>query len=285
MTIRPHVSFSTLAFLLLTACGSDEIATNTPPADLTCFPPPEIIPGESGPPEWWGVVTGRKDDPRWQGALSISYENNHGRFRALRANEGGTEYLYLNWEIIADGGGGSEDYIYFGFVDPQLTTGNIFRITVPTNTGIGTVDKQLIQPGQVQLRSKPATGVAWSAFEVTTAGTAPWIQETGRYWIECSTECSSYNVQLRIPVSSIATITDISTGMNIPDVVLFWYDIQVLNPGTPPVTAHHSFPYGRPYSVADFLNFDYPASSDWEEVRIKSTTPCKRVDISDLGHS
>ena len=246
-----------------------------PPPGPACLPPPAGVPGESGPPNWWDVTNGREDDPRWRGSSAVGHESDHGRFLGLYANDGGQDYLYLSWEIRADGGGTAEDYIYFGFVDPGTTTGVAFRITVPTDTGTGTVDKVPIQPSQVQMRSKNATGVAWSAFSVLSAGDAPWIENTGRYWVDCGAACDTYHVQVRVPISATATTTDVSTGVNVPDNFSFWYDMQVSNPGIPPTVVHHAFPEGEAFSVANFGNSGYPGAGDWREVQIKSTTGCE----------
>lgn len=242
-------------------------------AASVCIPDAIGVPGEPGPPEWWGVITGRKDDPRWCGSMGIGHALNRGRFRALYAREGGADYLYLNWEIRGDAGGIGQEFVHFGFVDPISTTGHAFRIAIPTPTATP-ADKEPIVPSLVQWRTKLATGVAWSAFQVTDGSTAPWIQDTGRYWVSCSGNCDSFTVQLRIPIDSTATLLDISSGLPLPDNFLFWYDMMVTPNGAPPVTVHHAFPEGHPFSVANFTNPAYPSASDWAETKIKSAVDC-----------
>ncbi len=259
-----------LAFAILVASTGVVVSAG---AASVCVPSAVGVPGEPGPPEWWGVVTGRKDDPRWCGSMGVGHALDRGRFRALYAQEGGADYLYLSWEIRGDAGGIGQEFIHFGFVDPASTTGHAFRVTVPTRTGVP-AEKEPIVPSQVQWRKKVATGVAWSALQVTDASTAPWIQDTGRYWVSCSGNCESFTVQLRIPIDPTATLLDISGGLPLPDDFLFWYDMMVTPVATPPVTVHHTFPEGHPYSVANFLNPAYPSVPDWAETKIKSAVDC-----------
>jgi FlgD Ig-like domain len=248
------------------------VATTVGAASV-CIPGAIGVPGEPGPPEWWGVVTGRKDDPRWCGSMGVGHAMDRGRFRALYAQEGGADYLYLNWEIRGDAGGIGQEFIHFGFVDPVSTTGHAFRIAIPTPTATPT-DRAPIVPGQVQWRKKLATGVVWSAPQVTDAFTAPWFQDTGRYWVSCSGNCDSFTVQLRIPIDSTATLLDISGGLPLPDNFLFWYDMMVTPNGAPPITVHHTFPEGHPFSVGNFTNPAYPSASDWAETKIMSAVDC-----------
>ena len=238
-----------------------------------CIPTAIGVPGEPGPPEWWGVVTGRKDDPRWRGSMGVGHAMDRGRFRALYAQENGTDYLYLNWEIRGDAGGVGQEFIHFGFVDPVTTTGHAFTITIPTPTATP-ADQAPIIPSQVQWRKKLATGVAWSALQLTDASTAPWFQNTGRYWVDCSGNCDSFTVQLRIPIDPAATVLDISGGLPLPDNFLFWYDMTVTPNGAPPVTVHHTFPEGHPFSAGNFTNPAYPSASDWAQTKIKSAVDC-----------
>ncbi len=249
-----------------------------------CVPMPAGIPGEAGPPEWWGVVTGQREDPRWCGALGVGHVEDRGRFQMLTANDAGTDHLYLSWEIRAAGGGGAADILYFGFVDPGFGVGTAFKITVPTDTGVGTIAKVPIASGQVQWRAKLASGVAWGAWSVSNAGTAPWMQDTGRYWVDCSGNCDTYTVMVRIPIDANAAPNDFDLGLNIANDTLFWYDIQVLQPGLPPTTAHHALPEGHAFSVANFGNPAYPSNSDWAVLQL-SGAGCETgvaVDTNDV---
>ena len=244
------------------------LACPTVRAAPLCLPGPVAIPGEIGAPDWWNVISGRRDDPRWCGAMGVGHDANRGRFQAIQANNSGTDYLYLSWEIRGDGGGGAQDLLYFGFLDPGSNTGTAFRLTIPTDTGVGTVAKQVVDAGQVQWRAKLASGVAWGAWAVSDPTTAPWMQSTGRYWVDCSAACSTYTVMVRVPIDTNATPNDFDLGLNIPSSFLLWYDIQVLQPGAPPTTDHHTLPEGHPFSVANFGNPAYPSSSQWAEVQL-----------------
>ena len=270
MLTRLSAGMFLLASAILVAFADGVVSVR---AASVCVPTAAGVPGEPGPPEWWGVVTGRKDDPRWCGSAGVGHALDRGRFRMLHAQEGGTDYLYLNWEIRGDAGGIGEEFLHFGFVDPATTTGHAFRISIPTPTSTP-ADKEPIVPGQVQWRKKLATGVAWSALQVTDASTAPWIQDTGRYWVSCSGNCESFTVQLRVPLDPAATLLDISSGLPLPDDFLFWYDMLVTPVATPPVTVHHTFPEGHPFSIANFLNSAYPSALDWAETKIKSAVDC-----------
>ena len=264
------------AVLLLVASavpGGLVVAVPAVQADSVCIPSAEGVPGEPGPPDWWSVVTGRKDDPRWCGATGVGHALNQGRFLALHSQDAGQDYLFLRWEIRGGTGGTAEDHLHFGFVDPVTVTGNAFRITIPTEPGFP-VDQQPIAPTQVQWRRKLATGVAWSPLQITDSSTAPWLQATGRYWVACPGVCDSFVVQLRIPIDPTATPDDIDGGLPLSDVFLFWYDMMVSSNTVPPVVAHHTFPEGHPYSIANFLDPSYPSPVDWTEAKILSTIDC-----------
>ncbi len=220
------------------------LCASAPVGAQTCFQRVGGVPGAYGqPPDWWSVgatplgsMTGRfVDDPRWQGATSVSHISDTGRFRALvETTSGGQRAFVLSFRVKADPAGAA-DRLYVGFWDESSNQGNVFRleklIATATAVGGGTYAGGAFN-GRFFHRTDPAnnTWLLNNAGGLVVPPLPTWLKNDTRIDVFCpSGPCDEWAVRMRIPIDAAAVVnSDDPTGVKITTggVFRFWYQIQ-----------------------------------------------------------
>ncbi|HXA86002.1 MAG TPA: hypothetical protein VNZ47_13050 [Candidatus Dormibacteraeota bacterium] len=236
-------------------------------AQVACIPPPtNRTPGLPGPPDWLGTInppvkTGL-DDPRWDGAGSLTWANgtsgDTAQFQAI--SSGGK--LFLSWLVkLPPQSPSNANVVYVGFTQAAGAPAN-FAMAINLSSTTPQSD---------------GTDYSLGAFSVdnagvpTTLGSIPaWMNNT-RVWITNS----NFAVQMIVPISAAG----ISTGVNLGTDFKMWFEMQeALPPATPATVWDAVFPDGRggtPVATdvtQPGFTVQYPAPSTWASFH-QSTGP------------
>jgi hypothetical protein len=235
-----------------------------------CIPPPtNRVPGQPGPPNWLAglpdtnaPVRTEFDDPRWDGAGSLTWANgtsgDTARFRAIKA--GNT--LFLSWLVqLSPQSPSNANVVYLGFTQAGGS---------PTNVGM-TINLSTLTPGTDTSDFNPAAFSVDNSGNPTALGsTPPWMNNT-RVWITLS----NFGVEMAIPISAAG----INSGVNISTDFKMWFEMQeALPPATPATVWDAIFPDGRggTQTATDVVSSGFatvfPAPSTWASVHF-STGP------------
>lgn len=215
-----------------------------PAAAQTCFQRAGGVPGAySQPPDWWspgatplGSATGSfVDDPRWQGATSVSHIGDAGRFRALVQTVGTQKFLVLSFRVKADASGNG-DRLYLGFWDETSNSGNVFRLQKNIGGSPTPVAGQSYADGAFSGRFYHRTDATSNTWLLNNQGglTPPplpdWLKNDTRVDVFCPMgTCSEWAIRMRIPIDPAADVaSDNPTGVKITPggTFRFWYQIQ-----------------------------------------------------------
>lgn len=282
---RSRLYLISLCLTLIIACGGGGGGTPPDPpiqARGNCIPEAMGVPGQPGPPAWWGGGSGSTSDPRWMGALSNGHVNNDAQMRVLRYVNGDRKYLVLSWEVKNDGGpaNSGEDLLYVGFWDSEASRGNIIRITRTTTTSV--TDGVFISSftAETWYRDDTTAG-AW--FFISRIPAAPdWLQTDTLLDATCTvgpaSVCGRWAIRMRIPIDNGSSVSDPIAGLPLPDTFRMWYQLNVEKFDTGALAlVNHKWP-ATAVSVADFpvLTFPDPTAEDqWNNLDATSgVTSC-----------
>jgi len=248
--------------LAVATCGnnSDNNIDDPRLAAGICIPDATGVPGQPGPPAWWGGGTGATDDPRWLGALATGHTSNAARMRALRYVDGTQKYLVLSWNINSDTGPSTagNDFMYVGFWDPATASGNIIRVTRTASTSV--TDGTFGNAGFVaeMFYRDNSTAGAWQLLATIPAAPA-WLQTDSLLDATCAVgpppTCSRWAIRMRVPVGSTSPVSNPVAGLPIPGVFRMWYELHVEMAG--PSIARYKWP-ATADTVTDFPTFTFP---------------------------
>jgi hypothetical protein len=234
------------------------------PAHNVCVPQAQGVPTMSGPPKWlaaWGggaPVSAALDDPRWLGAVGASFELGSAKAplhsRAVWANEGGQDFLYLSFIVDVEGllgaGATSPRDLFVGFRRPAAVAGEaayIFQFHLNSAAGAGLIApthcarfsdcaesaatpqnywRVFVDRGNTA--SCGSTGLTGSKFDRLVGATVSdppvtWMTDAVRYWKLGTTEPpllqNRWAVQVRFPIAAAGQ--PLSAGIERDS--LFWY--------------------------------------------------------------
>ena len=128
------------------ACAANQAAPAGAALDLIGVPVAQGIPADSNPPDWLTAPTTTKgygqliDDPRWQGAVSVS----HGAVAAVGVADFRAVYkdgfLYMSWVMRTDPHVTlNYDQVYVGFSLPEgngTTAATLVAFTLEKSSGV-----------------------------------------------------------------------------------------------------------------------------------------------------
>lgn len=235
-----------------------------------CIPPPtNRVPGEPGPPNWLAglpdtntPVRTEFDDPRWDGAGSLTWANgtsgDTARFRAIKA--GNT--LFMSWLVQLPPQSPSDaNVVYLGFTQASGSPANV-GITINLSGTTTTTDTSEYAPVLFSVDNSGNLSPLGS--------TPPWVNNT-RVWVTPS----NFGVEMAIPISAAG----INSGVNIGTDFKMWFEMQeALPPATPATVWDAVFPDGRGGTqiamdvVSSGFSTVFPAPSSWASVHL-STGP------------
>jgi hypothetical protein len=247
-------------------------------AQATCVPEAIGVPGQPGPPAWWGGGSGATDDPRWQGSMSFGHANDDAQFRALKYTDSGQKYLVLSWEVKADSGGAAtgSDYLYAGFWDPATSKGNIIKLTRNTTSSVsnGTFAAGAFT-AEVRYRDS-GTGGNWNLISAIPPAPA-WLQSDALIDTSCIAGppplCTRWSVRMRVPIGAASPVNNPSAGLPIPDAFSMWYELHVEDAG--PSIVRYKFPSTAPNVIDVPLTFPDPTSTtQWQSMSAANSGSC-----------
>jgi hypothetical protein len=283
----------TTAIILVLGAAAAIAQTNCVPLAMG---PPGILFNRA--PNWWDASLGEPrfntniDAPGWRGAFGLGYplgtattEEMH--FRALHRAESGKEYIYLSWN---------------GKVAPDITTLNVNKLLVGFTNGAGNpafefnVTPDVTSPHVDTQDYTPIvsvnTGGGWGPYAGSPSvptwikGTVtPATDGTTRIWIINSPN-NQWAVHMRVPVSAIATATNINDGVPIdPSSFKMWFEFRVGAMAAP--NGFGFVPYKFPRTIADADPFtDAPPNvAQWGTLHLNSTdtTPDSGCTLDGVG--
>jgi hypothetical protein len=308
---RPFVRFAAV-LACATLLGAASVL-----AQPLCIPPAIGVPGDPNKaPGWFTGAPGALDtdgfvDPRWNGALGIGHEAGEAQFRAVRAVESGTSYVYVSLRAHTDLQGSDlattrGDEVSIGLADS--TGANAYRITMRLNTTAASAsstpdviawsDATGSFTGRVAVKLfERWTGTAWAPLrtEYTTTPVPAerpmlpaWLVDTTRLWVSCvPSSCvadgAKWTVQLRIPLGAAAppggTITDstYAAGLPLDGAMRAFHRIGTYaSVGTPvpvDVVTHYVWPQ-VPIVSGGTVYKPEPVPSEWPDVSVDPVATC-----------
>lgn len=246
-------------------------------AQDVCVPLAVGVPGQPGPPAWWGGGSGPMNDPRWQGAVSYGHVNDDVQMRALRYVDGAQKYLVLSWQVNADAGTATAggDYLYVGFWDSTTSSGNVIRVTRTAISSVSDGAFAAAFSAEVLYRDGSTAG-AWQPIGALPPAPA-WLQSDALLDAECiagpPATCSRWSIRLRVPIGAASSVSNPALGLPIPDTFRMWYEVHVETAG--PAIVRYKWP-ATAANVTDFPTLTLPdpgVADQWNPVTI-GAGPC-----------
>jgi hypothetical protein len=259
-------------------------------AQATCIPVAVGVPGQSGPPAWWGGGSGPIDDPRWQGAMSVGHDNDDAQFRALRYTDGGQSYLVLSWEVKADTGPATagQDQLFVGFWDTANDRGNVIRITrnLSATEANGTFAAGAFT-AEVRYRDASTAG-AWNLVSAIPPVPA-WVQNDALFGAVCTmgagAQCTRWNVRMRVPVGAASPVSNPALGLPLSSDFRMWYELRVEHAsGAPVPIVRHKWPATAPNVVDLPLTYPDPGNAAHFANVSTASSPCAGGVRLDYAH-
>lgn len=248
----------------------------------TCIPLAEGVPYLSGPPNWWGPtltppeLNENLNDPRWNGALSITNGNGTDETVEFRALYATPQKLYLSWNIKFGQGNvvhPDKDGLWVGFHSEVTGEKKVIGFTVGT-ANLQNKKPQGKESYSVDVYVPDGTG-GWQ----TITPAPPWIYSYARLWI--GNYDSLWAIQMVVPSS-----TNSNVGLNLGSDFKMWYQVNsyaVVNPENP---VYHTSPLGIwPRTAADVTGINNFPDAPWGDVTLGAADCATGVtiDLKDIG--
>lgn len=238
------------------------------------------VPGISGPPDWFSAPPAgnfRLDDVRWNGATQRTFgagASQSAIFRATQAVVGGQQFIYLSFraafvQVLSD----QHDLVYLGLQSTGGAKAMVVRMQVhPAGFAHSGPPPDTNPPANiagVQISTRLSAAAAWTA----EAMSPTWIMANARAWLQSDTDVpgdpnNRWAIQLRIPVSAAADITD-NSGPNLGTNFDMWYLIQgSTSIGSPVILADYRA--AGTTTAGDLILGNYPVPADWDQFQLTS---------------
>lgn len=234
------------------------------------------VPGISGPPNWFNAPpTGsfRLDDVEWRGAFKRTFGGGGSlsiSLRALHRQVSGQEFIYLSfWAAFVQELADERDSVFFGLQAGAGGTAMVIHMEAhpsgPGHSGPPPDNNPPANlPASIETWTRAPAAASWTSFSPVPT----WINANARAWIQEETHVAGdpnnrWAIQLRIPVSAAATITD-NSGPNLGTSFMMWYYIRGSSGGSSVKLADSRI--AGITSALDIVNNNFPAPSDWEQV-------------------
>jgi hypothetical protein len=221
----------------------------------TCIPKAQGVPGLATAPNWFDAGAGappvRKDidDPRWAGAYNRGFGDGTGleaQFRGVYMDPDwrGKKSIFLSWNVVFDASpDNGMDRLYVGFNVGNGASDTLILKVVAYNSS--SVDLNAEAPGSVlALSMDPATGNA-----TPLAAPPGWLGQTKAWFRKTPV---GWAIHMYVPYDPAAVGLFSDTGIKLPDVFGFFYQIYVMTPTR----------IGGGAATGGFVSHRWPLSSD-----------------------